>query len=132
MKTNYLFPASCRKVGWMLCVPFFAGCLYCLLGDGSDALGGWLDEISIIGLTTALLLAGFSREKDEDECITSLRLKALVWSVYVSYAILMAGTLFIYELDYLTFTFANIFSVLIFFILKYQWMIYRFRREGHE
>lgn len=132
MKNNYLFPASCRRIGWVLCVPFFIGCMYCLLGDGTETWGGWMDEISIAGMTVALLLVGFSREMDEDECIASLRTKALVWAVYVSYALLLVGTLCFYDFTYLTFTFANIFSVLIFFILKYQWMIYRFRRAGHE
>lgn len=132
MNSNYLFPASCRKVGWMLCIPFLPGCLYCLLADGDSGFGGWLDEICVSGMIIALLLTAFSREKDEDECIGNLRLKALAWAVYASCGLQFVATWCLYDLSYLYFSFSAFASVLVFFILIYQWMLYRFRRENHE
>jgi hypothetical protein len=36
MKTTTLFPVLLKKIGWILFVPFFALCLYCLFGNGTD------------------------------------------------------------------------------------------------
>ena len=91
---------------------------------------GFLDEISIIGFTIALLFVGFSREKDEDECIAKLRMESLVWAILMNYLLVTLATLFIYGGAYLYVAFISMFTVLILFIIKYNWVVYHFRKTG--
>lgn len=89
---------------------------------------GILDEVSIVGLTIALLLVSFSREKDEDEYIAKLRMESLVWAILLNYMLVILATLFIYDIAYLYVAFISMFTVLILFIIKYNWVLYHFRK----
>lgn len=91
-----------------------------------------LDEICIVRLTVSLFLIAFSREKDEDECIGRIWLQALLWSLWVSYSLLILATLFLYSIVFLKFTFVSLFLVPVLFIGKYNWDLYRFRKDTHE
>ena len=124
----WLLPPLYRRIGWGLAVPFAAACIY-VLAEAIN-MGQWLDEVSVIGLTIALLLISFSRERQEDEYIAALRTKALVWAVYVSYVILIIGTVSIYGDAYLYFFFSNLFTLPIVFILKFRWMMHQLNKEG--
>ena len=152
MKTNYLFPIVFRKIGWFLFVPFLVlGICYLFCDENTFEIGGsnvlalfdgfsdtnyfcitkndsWTDELIVIFLTISMLFIGFSREKDEDECISSIRMNALVWAIMVNSALLIVGTLLIYGLPYLNFMSIYMFSLLILFVFKYRWMIYKFRK----
>jgi len=147
MKKNYLFPTIFRKVGWCLLVPFSVMSLMCLFGISND---NWLkvnvfsiipwgvtknslfDELSMVGLALSLLFIGFSKEKDEDECIANIRSNALIWATLTGYFLLILCTLLIYDLQYLNFIFIDLFMILILFILKYQIELYRFRRNSND
>lgn len=122
-----LLPAYGR-IGWLLAAPFAAVCL-CVLFSQDFGLS-WLDEAGVTGLTIALLLISFSRERQEDEYIPALRTRALVWAVYVSYTILIVGTASIYGEAYLYFFFSNLFTLPIVFILKFRWMMHQLNKEG--
>lgn len=124
---TWLFPMVYRRIGGWLAIPSAGVCLCVLCGH--DFGQNWLDEAGIVGLAIALSLVSFSRERQEDEYITSLRMKALVWAVYVSYGILIVGTLTIYGDDYLYFFFCNMFTLPIVFILKFRWMMYQLNKE---
>lgn len=124
----WLLPPLYRRIGWVLAVPFAAVCV-CLLFSQDFGLS-WLDEAGVVGLTIALLLISFSRERQEDEYIAALRTKALVWAVYVSYVILIIGTVSIYGDAYLYFFFSNLFTLPIVFILKFRWMMHQLNKEG--
>ena len=124
---TWLLPPLYRRIGWVLAVPFAAACIYVL--TEAINMGQWLDEVSVIGLTIALLLISFSRERQEDEYIAALRTKALVWAVYVSYIILIIGTVSIYGDAYLYFLFSNLFTLPIVFILKFRWMMHQLNKE---
>ena len=160
MKANYLFPAVFRKIGWRLLIPFGLLSIYCLyvFNYGSDGFqlfqfppfnhspeqrgfidvlldvgeNGALDEIASIGLAVSLLFVGFSREKDEDECIARIRMNSLVWAILVNYLLLILATVFIYGAAYLSVAFVGLFTVLIFFIVKYRWDLYQFKKNGVE
>lgn len=142
MDANYLFPASWRKAGWYVTIPFFVIGIFLLIGGNIFDYNkmpslmkfmdwDYLDEITAVSLIIGLVLIGFSRERDEDECIAAIRTRALIWSVYAGYALTIGGTLFIYGLAYLTFMCVNMFSILILFVLRYQWLIHSFRKESH-
>ena len=124
----WLLPPLYRRIGWVLAVPFAAACIYVL--TEAINMGQWLDEVSVIGLTIALLLISFSRERQEDEYIAALRAKAWVWSVYVSYSILFVATIVLYNDAYGYFFYCNLFTLLIVFILKFRWMMHQLNKEG--
>ncbi|WP_147381161.1 hypothetical protein [Parabacteroides sp. AM08-6] len=153
MEMNYLFPAICKKIGWILLIPFGLLSIYCLFEFNYEGMnpvqvsskailflpkflgvgaGSALDEIATIGLAISLLLVGFSKEKDEDECIAKIRMNSLVWAILVNYLLLILATLFIYEVAYLSVAFVGMFTVLIFFIAKYKWELNRFRKNTLE
>ncbi len=139
MKTDYLLSPSCKKVGLWLGIPFVLGGLY-LLSNGSwmdtflsqIGMRDCFDELVVIGLAVSLLLASFSREKDEDECIAHLRMRAWTMAVVSNYLILIVVTLCIYGMSYLNFMAVNMFTVLILFLVVFHWKLWRFRKENHE
>ena len=139
MKTDYLLSPSCKKVGLWLGIPFVLGGLY-LLSNGSwmdtflsqIGMRDCFDELVVIGLAVSLLLASFSREKDEDECIAHLRMQAWTMAVVSNYLILIVVTLCIYGMSYLNFMAVNMFTVLILFLVIFHWKLLRFRKENHE
>lgn len=147
MKKNYLFPTTFRKIGWCLFVPFVIMGLICLFNANDES---WLkvsvfsvipwgviknslfDEISVIGLAISLLFIAFSREKDEDECIASIRSSSLIWATIAGYLLLIVCTMLIYDLPYLNFVFIDLFMILILFITKYNIELYKFRRSNND
>lgn len=139
MKTDYLLSPSCKKVGLWLGIPFVLGGLY-LLSNGlwmdtflsQIGMRDCFDELVVIGLAVSLLLASFSREKDEDECIAHLRMQAWTMAVVSNYLILIVVTLCIYGMSYLNFMAVNMFTVLILFLVVFHWKLWRFRKENHE
>lgn len=142
MKTNYLLPTSYKRYGIWLSIVFACGCLYCLFSNQTDALGylldkagkagDFFDEICVLGLTAGLLFTAFSREKDEDECIAHLRMQSWTAAIAGNYLLLAVGTLCLYNLQYLTFVFINMFTIPLLFICIFQWKLYRFRKDNHE
>ena len=113
MKKDFLFPHAWRVPGWILTALFGAAGLAWSIDfvvwytpDGkmqqvSDLLGGWIDEVIVIGLMAGLLLVAFSRERDEDEYTTRLRASSLVWAVLADSLFVLLATCFLYEFAYL-------------------------------
>lgn len=159
MKANYLFPVIFRKIGWCLFVPFSIMGMYCLFGNGANVLqvrmlalytsevsdffhhgsgffrwveSGVLVELSLVGLVLSLLFISFSKEKDEDECIEHIRMQSLIWAILSSNILLILATLLIYGFAFMNFAFINMFMVLLLFILKYNWELYKFRRCNND
>lgn len=139
MKKDFLFPAYCKKIGWIATVPFMMVCIL-LLAEAHirgtyiyDFLGGYLDETGCVGLIIALLLVAFSREKDEDEYVARLRSSSLIWAVIVNYLILIVLILSLYGLLFLYAAWINMFLVLVLYIIKFNVSLYKFRRStDHE
>ncbi len=91
----------------------------------SPTESGWietvfLDEILSICIILFGLLAGFSKEKYEDELIDKLRNDALRISLYASYGILLLTILSIFGLVFLSFLFAQLFLILFLFNLIFD------------
>lgn len=83
------------------------------------------DEIAAIGVIVGLLLVAFSREKVEDEMIGQLRLEALQWSVYANYIVLAIAILTLYDTAFFNVMVYNMFTVLLVFISRFRWLLYR-------
>ena len=89
----------------------------------------YLDEIESVLLIIGGIWAGFSKEKTEDEYIAKIRLESLVWAVYVNYAVLFLSVIFISGSDFLTVMILNMFTMLIFFVLRFNLILLKDKRR---
>ena len=145
MKTNYLFSNYCKRIGWILFVPFCICGIIWLINDSwlppitlsfTNGMGhavfssndDFMDELLVIGNTIALLLIVFAKERSEDECIAGLRLRAFVYSIFINYIFVILGTIFLYDEQYFRFLCVNMFTILLFFIVIFNILLYKFRR----
>jgi hypothetical protein len=141
MNSRYLFPHYFKRIGWLLTIPTMVigllmmfsnlnlsfmeisihkDTLHLFAGDYNDLSDELLSILLIIGLN----LIAFSKEKIEDEWVSKIRLESLQWGVYINSFILILATLFVYELNYLTVMTFNMFTVLIFFIIRFNYLLY--------
>jgi len=82
---------------------------------------------TIIGILfiVGCLLVGFTKEKNEDEFIAKIRLSSLLWAVFVNYLLLLIAFIFIYDTAFLSVMIYNMFTVLLIFILRFNYILYR-------
>ncbi len=144
-----LLPNSYKKVGWILLIPATViGIILLIIGTDTIELKSKVFaivsdktfsekeffkfiETNIAGTVTAVffivgaMLVAFSREKNEDEFITRLRLDSLLWAVLVNYLLLLFAFVFIYGLFFLDIMLYNMFTVLIFFIARFNYLLWR-------
>lgn len=149
MSHNLLLPNRYKKAGWILLLPATLLGVF-LIVAGFDALPvstnvfaivysqifektQWFSVIStdvtntiagVLFLAGALLVS-FSKEKDEDEYIANLRLSSLLWAVFVNYGLLLFAFLFIYGTAFLSVMLYNMFTVLIIFIVRFHYVLYK-------
>ena len=156
MTIHYLLPNSYKKIGWLLLAPsailgltvvitdynpeFLNFSVPALFGDpimGERVVFSWIENNilnEILGVLVIIggILVAFSKEICEDEYISKIRLESLVWSVYVNYAILIFSLLLIYDLSFLWVMIFNMFTVLIFFIARFNWQISKLNKVKNE
>lgn len=136
MKSNYLLPHTYKRIGWFITVPFLAlGLFMSYFSDLFNmfqqpnwmdrTFGQFQDEVIAVGLIIGLLLVAFSREKTEDEYITKIRLESLQISVLINYALLIICILAFYDMDFFSVMIYNMFTTLIIFIIRFNFIIYR-------
>lgn len=102
----------------------FSGTKYFAVTDNNI-----LDEIASILLILGALFIAFSKEKSEDEFIAKIRVESLVWATYVNYAILLLAVLFIYDLSFLWVFVFNMFTLLLFFLVRFNWALYKSKKS---
>jgi hypothetical protein len=150
MKTHFLFPHGFKKFGWLLFVPAFLLGTYLYVSgfDFDEHLkvfvfpiyeDDWLsdkgffkpiqngiaDEILTFLIIAGALLVGFSKTKREDEYISKIRYESLVWATYFNFAVILFSTLFFYGFAYFHMMVGNIFTILIFFIVRFHYKLYK-------
>lgn len=86
---------------------------------------GFLDEILTVIIVVSGILSSFSKEKVEDEMISSIRMKSLVLSLYINYGLLILSNLFIYEMAYFYAMVIHLFTILLFFNLIFKFRLYK-------
>ena len=145
MRTKYLFPNRFKKLGWLILIPVSIIGIYITVVDFEPAFlnlklpalfidefmgekkfiglleNNFLNEIVGVLLIISSLLVAFSAEKEEDEYIAKIRLESLVWAVYINYGILLLSILFIYDLAFFWVMIFNMFTILWFFIFRFNW-----------
>jgi len=90
------------------------------------------NEFLASGVIIGAFLYGFSKEKVEDELIAAIRIRSLVWATYINYGILLLAILFVYEFSFFNVLVFNMFTLLIFFILRFNWELFRLKGNLDE
>lgn len=131
MKTNYLFPNIYKAIGWLVLIPSAIFGLIVLFTDYEPAFfdAPVLEIISTL-VIIGLLFVAFSKEKHEDEYISKIRLESLVWAVYFNYGVLLFFFWFTYELTFFYVMVFNMFTVLLFFIIRFNWLVYKLKKQN--
>lgn len=150
MKTKFLFPNRFKRIGWIILVPsvILGILIFCGIVDfkflevkvfaiysgsllpGGETVFGVINEniseeiFEILCIVGAILVA-FSKEKQEDEFIAKTRLESLVWATYINYAILILCLIFFYGVGFLYVLWFNMFTLLIFFIIRFYYILYK-------
>jgi hypothetical protein len=159
MKNYLLIPSKYKAYGWalfLISLMAFTFCyqIYPRFNEENSALeisswswvySGYSDSFfnSNIGenvqkeLMTSMILIGllmisFSKEKQEDEYITLLRLKSWQWAVVISYGILFLANLLIYGTDFLGFMTYNTLTILLVFIAKFNFSLFMWKKERSD
>ncbi|MCF6129000.1 hypothetical protein L1S35_04895 [Flavobacterium sp. AS60] len=157
MKTHFLFPNKFKKLGWLLFVPSFIASLIISIADltidnywivnvfsftDGDILGenncfiviknSIVDEVLLFSLIIGGLLIGFSKLKIEDEFTSKIRYESLVWATYLNYGLILFFTIFVYGLSYLNILFFNTFTLLLFFIIRFHYLIYKLNKTSND
>lgn len=149
MKQNSLLPNKYKKIGWFILIPSMLLGIY-IVSTGFEF--DWLDtkvfaiisdrslsdreyfrvtDSNVTNTLTAVLcitgamLVGFSREKIEDEFIAGIRLSSLLWAVGVNYILLLLALLFIYESPFMDVMVYNMFTILLLFIGRFNFVVYK-------
>lgn len=136
MKSNYLLPHTYKKIGWFITIPLLLiGIFLFPLGEKLTFLsqpnwldtfpGQYTDEVIAAGLIIGMLLIAFSKEKTEDEYINKIRLESLQISVLINYLLLIICILVVYDVDFLAVMTYNMFTILLLFIIRFNFIIYR-------
>jgi hypothetical protein len=137
MKTRFLFPYWCRYLGLALFLVHIPVVLYHnAIGfhfpaeSPDDSLFNshhvffiFTSLVMVIGL----FLIAFAKEKIEDEQIWHIRLDSLRWAIYVNYLILIISLVFTKDVHHMLQL--NLWAPLIFFIIRFRWVIFRLNRS---
>jgi small-conductance mechanosensitive channel len=158
MKTKILFPNHFKRIGWIILIPsailgvlsvfdvvkfgFLSNVkMFAIYSDdfpGSSTIFGFVknnisDEILGILCIVGAILVAFSKEKHEDEFIAKIRMESLVWATYINYAILILCMLFFYSIGFLYVMIFNMFTILLFFIIRFYYLLYKSNKSmSHE
>ena len=149
MTTKLLLPSKYKMIGWIILIPaVIMSIIISLTGYEANWLNAKVfaifnDEVfgkkqffsfiqtditnTVIGFLFILggLLVSFSKEKNEDEYISKLRLSSLLWAVAVSYLLLLLAFAFVYGTAFLNVMIYNMFTVLIIFIIRFNYILYK-------
>lgn len=151
MKMQYLLPNKFKKIGWLIFIPvsllgiswlifeplfepkldLLEFNVFALVSGGilNDTYvfqvieNNILDEfIGVLFIISSIFIA-FSKEKTEDEFIAMIRLESLVWATYINYGVLILALIFVYDIPFFWVLVFNMFTTLIFFIIRYNWAL---------
>ena len=155
MKLNFLFPNKFKSIGWFTLIPSAIIGLSTLIYEYEPSFldfnvpaifvdelfsvnkktfrmvtNNILNEILGVLIIISTFFVAFSKEKSEDEYISKIRFESLAWAVYFNYAILILTLLFIYDFAFLWVMVFNMFTVLLFFIVRFNWQISKLKKSA--
>lgn len=139
MKNHFLFPYWTRYLGWglvLLHVPLsMLGRSHGMINimDAQPRDQGIFNGEHLFFICTSLLMASglflvaFAKEKIEDEQIWQIRLDSLRWAIFINYLVLIISLILIEDVPHMLEL--NLWVPLIFFIVRFRWVIYRLNRS---
>jgi hypothetical protein len=86
----------------------------------------------IIFLPLALLLWAYSKEKNEDEFIATLRLESMQLAVYINYIILLIANCFLFFTDFMVFMFVNLSTIALFFVIRFNYILRKYNKATEQ
>lgn len=149
MSDKLLFANKFKKIGWFILIPTSILGIILIVKDfeflqmEATVFAIFNDEIfegkhffkfiktditnTIAGILFLIgsILVGFSREKKEDEFIANLRQTSLLWAVFVNSVLLLLAFIFIYGMAFLNVMIYNMFTVLIIFIGRFNYILFK-------
>lgn len=149
MSTKLLLPNRYKTLGWIILIPAtILGLILVYNEFGAEWLNARVFAIATDGTLSnhryfsftytnitntvigslfimGAMLVSFSKEKNEDEFIAELRLSSLLWAVCVSYLLLLIAFVLVYGTPFLDVMVYNMFTVLIIFIVRFNYLMYK-------
>lgn len=134
MKTRFLFPYYFKFIGIALFLVHLPLVMFWKTGHSSPEQGFLGPHhlffiFTVVLMVTGLVMIAFSKEKIEDEQITQLRLDSLQWAIYLNYFLLIVSLVFTTAADYKDILSVNLWLPLMFFIIRFRWVLYRLNRS---
>lgn len=146
MNTLQLFPNRYKNIGWFIFIPSLILGLISLSGVMNPQLSlpvfynsGFFDNGQQGFLKTAEIdlfpnlfgfliiiggiLVGFSKEKIEDEYISSLRLNSVFWSLIISYSIVLILFITVFGSLFFTFMILIMFLPLVLYVFRFNYLL---------
>lgn len=146
MNTLQLFPHHFKMIGWFIFIPSLIFGLISLSGVMNFEISlpviynsgflnnedqGFLQTANIdlfpnlFGVLIIIggILVGFSKEKIEDEYISSLRLKSVFWSLIVTYSIVLILFISIFGSLFFTAMIFSIFLPLVLYVFRFNYLL---------
>lgn len=91
-----------------------------------------LDEIIDVGFLLSLFFVSFSKERDEDECISFIRAESVIWTLKYQTIVLVLGILLVFDTQFLAFAYYYLFVSLVMFVVKFHVSLYKFRKSSNN
>ena len=146
MNTLQLFPHRFKMIGWFIFIPSLILGLISLSGVTNFELSlpviynsgflnnedqGFLQTAEIdlfpnlFGILIIIggILVGFSKEKIEDEYISSLRLKSVFWSLIATYSIVLILFISIFGSLFFTAMIFSMFLPLVLYVFRFNYLL---------
>ncbi len=146
MKRKLLISNKYKKIGWLILIVGIVSAIFLITFSGAPAwlntkvlslfdensnAASWAiienniaDEIVAVLLLIGSLIVMFSKEKDEDEAINTVRLKSLQWAFLINYSIVLLAVIFIYDVAFAKVMMYNMFTVPFFFIARFNYLLF--------
>ncbi len=155
MKTRYLFPHKYKALGWILFgigmilgitlsfnefeYPDWTAKVFPLIAEKEAELftrnvrmewsdNNIADEVASILIIIGGILVAFCKLKDEDEYTSIIRMESLIWATYVNFIVLILSIIFVYDMPFFHVMIYNMFTILLFFILRFHFVMFRTRK----
>ncbi|MEM9050954.1 MAG: hypothetical protein AAGC47_02775 [Bacteroidota bacterium] len=156
-----LFPYRYRYFGWpLLIIGVISGSTWIfneysfdfldiqvisLFGESDMIIGGaekkkgvfhivsdnFTNEITALFTLFGAFLVAFSKEKVEDEFFQQLRFESIIWALKCQAIILFLGIVFLYSTDFLMFMMFALMSFFVFYIGRYHFQLYKYRKASN-
>ena len=129
----YLPERPFKMLGRVISIPLLIIIVFSLIGSWffkrDTELKDWTEAL-LLFLPITLLVWGYSRQHQEDEFISTLRLESMQLAVYVNYGILFLANLFLFFTDFLLVMILNLGTIALFFVLRFSYILRKYNNEN--